>query len=69
MGGAIIIELIFTRPGLGSLIETAITDRNWPVVRGTTLIIALLFIIANLVADLSYRRLDPRIELDEAGGV
>jgi ABC-type dipeptide/oligopeptide/nickel transport system permease component len=39
------------------------------VVRGTTIVIAFLFILANLIADLSYRFLDPRIELDETGGV
>lgn len=67
MGGAIFIELIFTRTGLGTLVEGAISDRNWPVVRGTTLVIALLFVLANLVADLSYRFLDPRVELDATG--
>ena len=67
MGGAIFIELIFTRTGLGTLAEGAISDRNWPVVRGTTVVIALLFVVANLIADLSYRFLDPRVELDDAG--
>ena len=69
MGGAIFVELIFTRTGLGSLAQSAIEDRNYPVVRGTTIVIAFLFILANLIADLSYRFLDPRIELDETGGV
>lgn len=67
MGGAIFIELIFTRTGLGTLAEGAITDRNWPVVRGTTLVIALLFVLANLIADLTHRFLDPRVELVDAG--
>lgn len=69
MGGAIFVELIFTRTGLGSLAQSAIEDRNYPLVRGTTIVIAFLFILANLIADLSYRFLDPRIELDESGGV
>lgn len=69
MGGAIFVELIFTRTGLGTLAQSAIEDRNYPLVRGTTIVIAFLFILANLIADLSYRFLDPRIELDESGGV
>jgi len=69
MGGAIFIELIFTRTGLGTLAQSAIEERNYPVVRGTTLVIAFLFIIANLIADLSYRFLDPRIDLDDEGDV
>jgi peptide/nickel transport system permease protein len=69
MGGAIFIELIFTRTGLGTLAQSAIEERNYPVVRGTTLVIAFVFIIANLIADLSYRFLDPRIELDDEGDV
>jgi peptide/nickel transport system permease protein len=69
MGGAIFVELIFTRTGLGTLAQNAIEDRNYPLVRGTTIVIAFLFILANLIADLSYRFLDPRIELDETGGV
>ena len=65
MGGAIFVELIFTRNGLGSLAQTAIEQRNYPVVRGTTLVIAVLFIAANILADLSYRFLDPRVRLDD----
>ena len=65
MGGAIFVELIFTRDGLGSLAQSAIEDRNFPVVRGTTLVIAVLFIAANMLADLSYRFLDPRIRLED----
>jgi peptide/nickel transport system permease protein len=63
MGGAVFVEVIFSRPGLGTLILDAITSRNFPVVRGATLVIALLFVSANLLADLSYGVLDPRIRL------
>ena len=69
MGGAIFVELIFTRTGLGTLAQSAIEDRNFPMVRGTTLVIAVLFIAANMLADLSYRFLDPRIRLDDEGSV
>ena len=66
LGGAIFIEVIFTRPGLGRLIFEAIADRNYPIVRGGILVAALLFVLANLLADLSYHYLDPRIRMEEA---
>ncbi len=65
MGGAVFVEVIFTRPGLGSLAVEAIVARNFPVLQGTVLVIALVYIFANLVADLSYRLLDPRIRVEE----
>lgn len=66
MGGAVFIEAIFARPGLGQLALDAIASRNFPVVRGTILFVALLFVVANLLADLSYRFIDPRIRVEEA---
>jgi peptide/nickel transport system permease protein len=66
LGGAIFVEVIFARNGLGQLVFAAIATRNYPIVRGTALVIALLFVAANLLADLSYRFLDPRIR-DEEG--
>lgn len=65
MGGAIFIEVIFTRPGLGTLAVDAISNRNFPIVRGAILFVALLFVLANLFADLSYRFIDPRIRVEE----
>ncbi len=64
MGGAVFVELIFTRPGMGMLIYNAIQSRNYPVVRAGVLVIAFLFVLANLLADLVYTYLDPRIQLD-----
>jgi peptide/nickel transport system permease protein len=69
LGGAIFIEVIFDRPGLGSLAYNAIASRNFPIVQGTTLVIALLVIVANLLADVTYRLLDPRIQLGQAAGI
>lgn len=66
MGSAIFVEVIFARPGLGSLIFESISTRNFPVVRGGVLTLALLFVLANLLADLSYRFLDPRIRVEGA---
>jgi peptide/nickel transport system permease protein len=65
MGGAIFVEVIFARTGLGTLIYDSIQSRNYPIVRGGVLVVAILFVLANLLADLSYRFLDPRIR-DEA---
>lgn len=66
VGNAVFVEVIFARPGLGFLIYNAILARNYPIVRGGITIAALLFVFANLVADLSYRFLDPRIRLAES---
>jgi peptide/nickel transport system permease protein len=53
MAGAVFVELIFTRPGMGSLIFNAIQARNYPVVRAGVLVVAFLFVAANLLADIS----------------
>jgi peptide/nickel transport system permease protein len=66
LGGAVFTEVIFTRPGLGFLIYQSISERNYPAARGCILVAALLFVLANLVADLSYRYLDPRIRTWES---
>ena len=66
MGGAIFVEVIFARPGLGLLIFDSLASRNFPIVRGGVLVVALLFVFANLLADLSYRFLDPRIRVEGA---
>lgn len=65
LGGAVFVEIIFTRPGLGRLIVDAIASRNYPVVRGGVLAAALLFVAANLLADLVIQWLDPRIQFEE----
>jgi peptide/nickel transport system permease protein len=65
MGGAIFVEVIFARTGLGTLIYDSIQARNYPIVRGGVLVVAVLFVLANLVADLSYRFLDPRIRAEQ----
>lgn len=65
MGGAVFVEVIFSRQGLGRLTVEAIATRNFPIVQGTVLTIALVYVLANLLADLSYRLLDPRIRVEE----
>jgi ABC-type dipeptide/oligopeptide/nickel transport system permease component len=61
--GAVVIETIFAWPGLGRLLVTAIFERDFPVVQGTVLILALIVILANLLADIAYAYIDPRIKL------
>jgi peptide/nickel transport system permease protein len=61
LGGAIFAEIIFARPGIGTLIYTAINTRNYPVVQAGVLVVVFLFVATNLIVDLSYSWLDPRI--------
>ncbi len=68
MGGAVFVEIIFSRAGMGTLIYNAIQSRNYPIVRAGVLVVACLFIAANLLADLAYTYLDPRIQLDKMQG-
>jgi peptide/nickel transport system permease protein len=68
MGGAVFVEIIFNRPGMGSLIYNAISTRNYPVVRAGVLVVAVLFVAANLLADIAYTFLDPRIQLKKMRG-
>jgi peptide/nickel transport system permease protein len=63
LGGAIISENIFSLPGLGSLSVSAVTDSDLPLIAGITLITATFIIVANLVVDLLYAVIDPRVRL------
>ncbi len=69
IGGALFVEIIFARPGMGRLIYKAVETRNFPAMRAGVLVAAFLFVIANLLTDLVYTFLDPRIELESQGGV
>lgn len=68
LAGAIIVESIFAWPGMGSVMLTAISGRDLPVIGGYVLIAGLLFIGANLLVDVLYVALDPRIRLGTRGG-
>lgn len=61
LGGAVLVEIVFARPGIGRLIYEAISERNFPVVQGTVLVVVVLFVVVNLIVDLSYSAIDPRI--------
>jgi ABC-type dipeptide/oligopeptide/nickel transport system permease component len=60
LGGAIVVEMIFTLPGLGRLTLDAVLERNYPVVQSAVLVIGAMFMLVNLVTDLLYGALDPR---------
>src|SRR5207237_8061274 len=62
LGGAIITETIVAWPGIGRLTLQAIQGRDYPLVQGCVLVIAVGYVTANLLTDLAFRRLDPRIE-------
>jgi peptide/nickel transport system permease protein len=61
LGGTVVIEVIFGLPGVGRLVIDAISARDYPMLQGTVLFIATLFALINLLVDLSYAYLDPRI--------
>ncbi|MFN8638576.1 MAG: ABC transporter permease [Dehalococcoidia bacterium] len=61
LAGAIIIETVFARPGIGRLLLGAISAKDAPVVQGTIIFSAVIFVLINLLVDLSYGFLDPRI--------
>lgn len=64
LSGAVLTETVFALPGIGTMLVQSILARDYPVVQGFTLIIALIFIFVNLIVDLSYAYLDPRIRLE-----
>jgi peptide/nickel transport system permease protein/oligopeptide transport system permease protein len=64
LGGAVLTETVFAWPGLGRLIVDSILARDYPVIQGTILIFGLLYIMVNLVVDLMYAYVDPRIRYD-----
>lgn len=65
LSGVVIIEVIFTWPGLGTLIIDSIFQRDYPMVQGTILFMAIVYVLINLLVDLSYTFLDPRIRLEK----
>jgi peptide/nickel transport system permease protein len=62
LGGAIVIENLFALPGVGRLVVTAISERDYVVVQGGVLVVAFLFIVVNLLTDLVHSLIDPRVE-------
>jgi peptide/nickel transport system permease protein len=66
LGGSVVVESVFAWPGVGWLMLQGIQNRDLPLVRAVVLVIGLGFVLINLIVDLLYSRLDPRIRYDEA---
>ena len=60
---AVVTETVFALPGIGRLVVQSILRRDYPVIQGVILVIVVLYLVINLIVDLSYRLLDPRVEL------
>lgn len=63
MGGVIVVEVVFAWPGLGNLVYDAVSARDYPVLQGAVLFIAVVFLVVNLIVDLLYAKVDPRIQV------
>ena len=61
IGGLVISEQVFAIPGMGRLIVDAVSNRDYPLIQGSLLLIAVSYVIVNLIIDLSYLYFDPRI--------
>lgn len=66
LSGAVIVEVVFAWPGLGRLLVDAITSRDFPVIQAVILFVAVVFVLLNLIVDLLYGVLDPRIRLGDS---
>jgi len=62
-GGAVVIETVFTLPGVGRLLVNAVVRRDYPVVQGTLLLVAAWYVVVNIAVDLLYTLSDPRVRL------
>ena len=67
IGGSVIVETIFAIPGMGQLMVQAVYERDYPVIMANLVIVATLTLVANLIADLSYSLIDPRIRVSRRG--
>lgn len=67
LGGAIVVENVFSWPGIGSLLVTAVRQRDFPVIQGVVLLMAAAYYLANRLVDLGCERLDPRINRERSG--
>lgn len=63
LGGVVVVEMVFSWPGIGRLVFNAINQRDIPVVQASVIVLALVFISLNLIVDLVYARIDPRVKL------
>lgn len=64
LGGAVVIEQVFSLPGVGRLVIGAVLSRDFPVIQGTLLFVAVIYLVVNLVVDILYAVADPRVRLE-----
>jgi dipeptide transport system permease protein len=64
LAGAVVLEVVFSRPGLGRLYVNAIAARDYPLIQGGILLIATAVVFVNMLVDISYGIIDPRIRYD-----
>jgi ABC-type dipeptide/oligopeptide/nickel transport system permease component len=64
LGGAVVTEAVFSYPGIGKLVVTSILNRDYPVVQATLMLVVVVFLITNLIVDLSYAILDPTVKFE-----
>jgi ABC-type dipeptide/oligopeptide/nickel transport system permease component len=65
LGGVIVAEVVFNYPGVGELALTALNARDYPLIQGITIVTASAFVLVNLLIDLLYARIDPRVRLEQ----
>ena len=63
LGGAVVTETVFTIPGMGRLVVQSIARRDYPVIQGAIIAIAMTYVLVNLVVDVLYVYIDPRVRL------
>jgi ABC-type dipeptide/oligopeptide/nickel transport system permease component len=64
LGGAVIVETVFARQGMGRLAVEAIVAKDYPIVQGVVLVASIIYVVINLIVDISYGLLDPRIRYE-----
>jgi peptide/nickel transport system permease protein len=63
LGGVVVIETVFARQGIGNVTVTAVTDRDFPVVIGIVMLAAVAFVVINIIVDVLYAVIDPRVRV------
>lgn len=66
LGGALIVEAVFALPGLGTLLLQSVPSRDIPVIQGVVLVIAIIYVLANITVDVAYSAIDPRVRMRSA---
>jgi len=64
LGGAVVVETVFNLPGMGQLVVNSISRRDFPVIQGVVMVIAVAYLVANLLVDILYVAIDPRVRVD-----